>query len=540
MNMNRSYLLALIISNTILLSSCGVGFAVVGVMAIVPTGIGFAIVTDHNRQKQLRMSEIDIKPSKLLSVKTIALLKIPDPSLHGRDTALGENPGEYEEFSFSKTAQDILIQQLEEYGFEVIEFPVIRENKFHLISNYASLDIEVADAYLDVVPIDIEYNLHGPHVSAVVRLVMADTTEVIYASSVQYGQGMEKSVSGIRIESQEDHSYESNEALIKDKEVAIERLVQGVEAVSSRIAQEIGASKIAGTIAATIAAKEIDTETYDKNLWDQALAGTGGNQTKRKARYIELRANQLYSKEFGTVLSTNLNQLPTSITPDTLINISGTYTSAITYTQYGDRSSLRSHFGNRPNIVIDIQQKDDVITGVMSGDRSGKIEGLIEGNKITFNYYMKVPGNSDKEGHGTWMVGDGRSTLNGTWRGRAPHNSYAGKWNLTKIDIDISGNYISDITSNQKVFFGNTDGKLVFTLDQNGDRITAINSAHNLKIGGARKGNIIEFFVEPHWMNSFQDQNGVWEINPDGISITGSWKVINWGGVGQWNLRRVE
>jgi hypothetical protein len=83
------------------------------------------------------------------------------------------------------------------------------------------------------------------------------------------------------------------------------------------------------------------------------------------------------------------------------IDISGTYTSAITYNQDVDRSKFQWHFGNRPNIVINIQQKDEVITGVMSGDRSGEIEGLIEGNKITFNYYMKVPGSSDKEGHGT-------------------------------------------------------------------------------------------------------------------------------------------
>ena len=89
-------------------------------------------------------------------------------------------------------------------------------------------------------------------------------------------------------------------------------------------------------------------------------------------------------------------------------------------------------------------------------------------------------------------------------------------------------------------FFRNTDGNLVFTLEQNGDRITAVNSTHNLKIGGARKGNMIEFFVEPHRMNFYRNQIGVWEINPDGINITGSWKLKAWGAAGQWNLRRIE
>jgi hypothetical protein len=42
-------------------------------------------------------------------------------------------------------------------------------------------------------------------------------------------------------------------------------------------------------------------------------------------------------------------------------------------------------------------------------------------------------------------------------------------------------------------------------------------------------------------MNHYADQHGIWEINPDGINITGSWKSKNWGdAAGQLNLRRVE
>jgi hypothetical protein len=175
------------------------------------------------------------------------------------------------------------------------------------------------------------------------------------------------------------------------------------------------------------AEEEINTQTYDKNLWAKALVETEGDQTKRKARYIELRANQLYIEKGGSASDTSLYQQAAPVTPYTPIDIS-----------------------------------------------------------------------------------------------------------------DISGTYISDITSNKKVFFGNTDGKLQFTLEQDGDRITAVNSTHDLKIGGTRKGNIIEFFVEPHRMNSFQDQNGVWRIKLDGINITGFWKVKNWRGAGQWNLRRIE
>ena len=300
------------------------------------------------------------------------------------------------------------------------------------------------------------------------------------------------------------------------------------------------------------AEEEIDTNSYDNNLWAQALVEAEGDETKRTARYIELRANQLYSEQAGAInpdstasysgLPPPAMQLRTSFagntfsgttrdglkfhvyhssdgsmfgrsttkfnkedqdsgvwginqdsqycrkwnkwragsrdcfqvyslennkfrmkaigksyqsiftihqgdpeglggvvasmnsSPPIIYNFTGTYTSAIAYNQDVDRNSFRGHFGSRPNIVIGIQHKGDVITGVMSSDRLGEIEGLIKGNKIKFNYYMKVPGYSDREGHGIWMVGDDGSTLNGTWRGNSPYSSYAGKWNLTKID----------------------------------------------------------------------------------------------------------
>jgi len=151
-------------------------------------------------------------------------------------------------------------------------------------------------------------------------------------------------------------------------------------------------------------------------------------------RWYTLAAEQGYAKAQKNLAYLKGETSSSNDSPGSDVDITGTYTSAITYNQDVDRSSRRWHFGNRPSIVIDIQQKDDVITGVMSGDRSGEIKGLIEGNKITFNYYMKVPGNSDREGHGSWMVGDDGAMFNGTWRGYSPYSSYAGKWNLIKIE----------------------------------------------------------------------------------------------------------
>ena len=112
--------------------------------------------------------------------------------------------------------------------------------------------------------------------------------------------------------------------------------MQGVEAVSSSIAKEIGVGKINGTLAA----KEIDTETYDKNLWARALVETEGDKTKRKARYIELRANQLYSENIGSASDTSQYQQAAPVTSDGQIELSGTYVSTIT----GNTQIIQSSF----------------------------------------------------------------------------------------------------------------------------------------------------------------------------------------------------
>jgi hypothetical protein len=55
------------------------------------------------------------------------------------------------------------------------------------------------------------------------------------------------------------------------------------------------------------AEEEINTNTYDKHLWDKALIETGGDQTKRKARYhycpvnISNRFNWLTSMKSSTL-----------------------------------------------------------------------------------------------------------------------------------------------------------------------------------------------------------------------------------------------
>jgi hypothetical protein len=216
-------------------------------------------------------SETAIRSKDLVSVKTIVLLKIPEPPNYGRDIGFATENAEYEGLSFGNTAQTYLKQYLNKYGFEVIECSPIRVEGPRLMIDYAYLGIKGADAYLDVVPIEVEYKFRwektGPHVSTAFRLVSADSNEEIYAGSILYGwkDGMARS-GGINIESPEEHEYESSEDLKANKKEAVEWLEQGIEAISLRIGKSIVEGKFEG-----MAAKELDTKSYDENLWAKAL-----------------------------------------------------------------------------------------------------------------------------------------------------------------------------------------------------------------------------------------------------------------------------
>ena len=114
--------------------------------------------------------------SNLNSIRSIALLEVPDPAWYyfgegkgwgaevfgllgslAEGTTLGKDSKEYGDFSFGKIIQDSLKQYLRENNYKVVETPVTREKKFALIEDYNSLDIDGVDAYIDIAPISVGY-----------------------------------------------------------------------------------------------------------------------------------------------------------------------------------------------------------------------------------------------------------------------------------------------------------------------------------------------------------------------------------------------
>ncbi len=191
------------------------------------------------------------------------------------------------------------------------------------------------------------------------------------------------------------------------------------------------------------AEEEINSQSYDKDLWARALVAAEGDEQKRKARYIELRAEQLFEA-------------------------SGAATSAPNRAAQRS-SSIKPAANSRPQAGAGVAKP------------------------------AVVPSFSD----------------------------------------DLSGTWVAEITTNQEEVFGNIGPTLEFTLEQSGDRISGSNREYNLKLSGTRNGDEIEFWVEPHRMNYFQGQTGVWKVNPDRASLAGDWKMTNLRAKGEWKMTRV-
>ncbi len=185
------------------------------------------------------------------------------------------------------------------------------------------------------------------------------------------------------------------------------------------------------------AEKEITSGTYDANLWARAFVLVEGDEQKRKAKYIELRAYQLYNENAAsTAVKKQTSPVAKSILP-------------VTATQ--------------PALT---KQPDSV--------------------------------------------------------------------------ADISGIYISEITSNNNDHFTKRYRSLVLDLKQNGNEIIATDSKLKVDIHGTRKGDTITFSVIPGRASDFQDATGTWKILGDGTRFEGSWEIRGYSASGKWNLTKIQ
>jgi hypothetical protein len=140
------------------------------------------------------------------------------------------------------------------------------------------------------------------------------------------------------------------------------------------------------------------------------------------ARYIELRAKQLYIEKISSISDTSLYQQTIPVTPSTQIGLSGAYISNIT-------TNAQWVF-NKPQhrrLIITFEQQGNKITGI-NRPANLKITGVREGDEITF--FTWPSDINDTEIKGIWRISPDGSRIEGTWS--HPHGD--GKWNLTRIE----------------------------------------------------------------------------------------------------------
>jgi hypothetical protein len=116
------------------------------------------------------------------------------------------------------------------------------------------------------------------------------------------------------------------------------------------------------------------------------------------------------------------------------LDVAGTYTAEISYTQETAKPDRKWIFGAHPDIEFVLTQKGDKISGEFSGDRDGKVKGKIDDEEVTLKIYLESLRGEIKDGDGILMVEED-GTLKGGFRVRDPKRGIvSGYWVLTKTE----------------------------------------------------------------------------------------------------------
>jgi hypothetical protein len=289
------------------------------------------------------------------------------------------------------------------------------------------------------------------------------------------------------------------------------------------------------------AEKEIKSGKYDPKLWAEALVLVEGDETRRYAKYIDLRAAQLEYENEGPESESSLTEPLVFSTNISGTNIPGIYVSDI---QGGAQAVFRDR-----NPRFTFEQSGWDIIGTDVSKNGSKIIGIRKGNTIKFKYWGRY-----RLITGKWKINPDGNSLEGTWEG-----SGHGSWNLARIELranqlysenvssisksnlneqpvpgtDISGTYVSDIQGDPPWMF--RDRKPMFTFEQSGNDIIGTDvSKNSSKVIGIRNGDTIKF----KYQGAHRLILGKWKINPDGTSLEGTWETDTEHG--SWNLTRIE
>lgn len=182
---------------------------------------------------------------------------------------------------------------------------------------------------------------------------------------------------------------------------------------------------------------EIETNQQDRDLWARALVLVDGNEDRRKARYIELRAEQMFAEQEASRPVLPVSPIETQATPSIgsvdrqpeavpVLDLSGVYESDIT-------SNTSGIFGPRyRRLTLRIEQQGDRISAIDERFDT-RLRGEIEGDTIRFEV-----DNGIASGHyparGEWRIVDGGRQLTGSWHTHGGWTDARGEWNLMRVN----------------------------------------------------------------------------------------------------------
>jgi len=149
-----------------------------------------------------------------------------------------------------------------------------------------------------------------------------------------------------------------------------------------------------------------------------------GDEQKRKAKYIELRGEQLYAQSLPSKAEVSRSIQPVAGIQPVLaeqqpvsdVDVSGTYEAKVT--------------GRARNLYhrITLQQQGVIITGRWDNDPGNRIEGTLEGDTIKFIW---LESHSAFDRDGKWEINTDGSGMTGKWS--RPDGRSSGKFDLTRI-----------------------------------------------------------------------------------------------------------
>lgn len=108
--------------------------------------------------------------------------------------------------------------------------------------------------------------------------------------------------------------------------------------------------------------------------------------------------------------------------------------------------------------------------------------------------------------------------------------------------IDVSGRYVSDISSQSHWSFRQKYRHMEIELTQSGDLITGIDKRYETKIHGRIRGETIDFFIPPGQASGYYDAEGSWNLGKDASRLKGDWVIRGSpdAASGKWDLVKLD